>query len=316
MKLLPKFKSFLFFAPAGWGKTSLVFELYRRNHWNFLIISPLKSLELELNKKIQKQEQKQKVKAPSIFIKALTAELVPNFLQSLTQKELNNLLIVFDEIHLWNHWGEKFRYRLWECFYIIANKGLPFLGLTATMHNEYLIQWRKLLEEGGYENRILDIGNGKIEFNPKNEISYWGLSKQRFMRRLTFELDKRERCLVFCQYKTEVYRLEQFLKKIGIETKTCIGGGSLEFMQACEAEGVPKVVISTSVLSHGVNLGSIKKVFILYEIPRWDIYLQMVARGGRAGHGFEVFCFQRGKTSFLKKMKLILYFYVQVKLVE
>lgn len=295
-----KWTSLFLFAPAGSGKTTLIFDLYRRNSWNILIICPLKSLEQELEEKINKLEKRE------VFLKALTAERVSIFLDKLKKNERENLLVVIDEIHLWNYWGDSFRPKLWECFYKVAGEGIAFIGLTATMREEYLLSWTELLGSGGYENKILDLGNGKIRFDPKSVVSYAGLSKDKFQRRILSEADSMKPCLVFCQYKSEVMALTKKFKKLDINAISCLGGESIAFLEEYNKNGA-QIIFCTSVLSHGVNLGKILKVFISYEISDWDIYLQMIARGGRDGQGFEVFNYQKTSTSCWNKLKLIFF---------
>jgi superfamily II DNA or RNA helicase len=54
----------------------------------------------------------------------------------------------------------------------------------------------------------------------------------------------------------------------------------------------PDFIISTTVLSHGVNLPKIEKLFFTYKVENPDLWIQMVARGGRKGEEFQVFALE------------------------
>lgn len=298
---LQKYKAIFLLAPAGWGKTTLVFKLFQKNKLNILFVSPLKALEKEV------EEKAAALAKEDFFFKALTAERVNNFLDTLTRKERNNLLIIFDEIHLWNFWGSRFRYRLWECFYRIANEGLPMLCLSATLRQVYEKEWRDLLKHGGYDFQLLDFGNGKTQNPPSSELSFHGLPRSQFIRRMSYELDKKKSSIIFCKYREEVERLCGSIQKTGLQVRSCVGGESLKFMEACNENGYPQVIVCTSALSHGVNLGNIENVFVTYDVEDWDLYLQMVARGGRKGGGFEVFSHRKKKASLWNKFKIMVF---------
>lgn len=290
-------------APAGSGKTSLIFDFYLRNERNILLILPLKCLEREVTKKIKKQPRR------DVFIEAVTVEKSIRFIENLSPQIRNNLLIVLDEIHLWNFWGNDFRPILWECFYYLAGNQFSILGLTATLRAEYLEQWTELFRLGDYSFELLDYGNGELVNIPSREESYFGLEKSQLRRRICHEIESSRTCLIFCQYRGEVFELERFLSSQieNLFVLTCVGGESDKFTNQVEKLGSPQVIISTSTLSHGVNLGVIERVFLTYEVKEWDIYLQMKARGGRGGEEFHVYCNQIGMSSLYSRLKLKLF---------
>jgi superfamily II DNA or RNA helicase len=55
----------------------------------------------------------------------------------------------------------------------------------------------------------------------------------------------------------------------------------------------PDYIISTTVLSHGVNLPDISKIYFLYVVENLDFWIQMTARGGRRGERYQVFALER-----------------------
>ena len=63
-------------------------------------------------------------------------------------------------------------------------------------------------------------------------------------------------------------------------------------------------ICTTSALSHGVNLGTVRGVFFTYPVKNKDLWFQMVGRGGRRGEDFEFF----GFNSFLGKQNSFLCF--------
>jgi ATP-dependent DNA helicase RecQ len=290
-------------APAGSGKTSLIFDFFQRNERNILVVLPLKCLEREVARKIKKLPIRE------VFIEAVTVEKAIFFIEKLSFKNRSNLLIVLDEVHLWNFWGNDFRPILWECFYYFAGNEFSLLGLTATLKNEYIEQWAELFRIGNYSFEVLDYGNGKLVNIPSREDSYFGLEKSQLRRRICHEIESNKTCLIFCQYREEVFELEKFLsmQMDKLTILTCVGGESNKFADQMENLGSPQVIISTSTLSHGVNLGIIERVFLTYEVYDWDIYLQMKARGGRGGEEFQVFGNQRGLSSLFSRFKLKLF---------
>ena len=267
------------------------------------MILPLKCLEREVTKKIEE------LRSTDYFFKALTAEKSIAFLERLPLHKRKNLLIVLDEIHLWNLWGNDFRPVLWESLYYFGTNQYSILGLTATLKEEYKREWKDLFNFGSYDFEVLDYGNGELSNKPVAEKSYFGLQKSQLRRRICYEIEKNKTCLIFCQYREEVFELERFLlKQLGsISILTCVGGEAKKFIADLESKGAPQIILATSTLSHGVNLGVIERVFLTYEVLHWDIYLQMKARGGRGGEPFEVISYQRDKTGFISKIKLKLF---------
>ena len=56
-------------------------------------------------------------------------------------------------------------------------------------------------------------------------------------------------------------------------------------------------------MSHGVNLPEIKKVFINYEVKNYELWLQMIGRGGRQGSLYEVYSFDQFHLQEGQKIK-------------
>jgi len=89
-----------------------------------------------------------------------------------------------------------------------------------------------------------------------------------------------------------VMKWEKILKAQGQSVWTCVGGEDSLFSLKVQSEKPPKFIVATTVLSHGVNLPNISRIFFLYSVKNLDFWIQMVARGGRRGEKFEVFALE------------------------
>lgn len=282
-----KYTSLMFVAPTGWGKTRLLSELKIRTGWDFLLVSPLKAIEVEFNLKNKN-------------LRAVTAEKLPRYLD---KNDFNGVAVI-DEVHLWTHWGDTFRSLLWEALFCLLNRGVPILFLTATLSDEVKKEFTEILNHGEYSLEVLDFGNFQNSIPPSKEFSFQLLGKKPLTRRLLWELDRGEKVILFCRYRTEVQDWEQFLVRNGFKVLTCVGGESLRFKDRLESEPRFQIIVSTSVLSHGVNIPGISRVFFNYEIEDRDFYIQMKGRAGRFGERYEVFSYQKGESSIWNMAKL------------
>ncbi len=79
-----------------------------------------------------------------------------------------------------------------------------------------------------------------------------------------------------------------FLKSKEKSVLTCVGGESRDFVLQLNQEVQLDFIVATTVVSHGVNLPNIGKVYFTYNVENLDFYLQMLGRGGRSGESFEV----------------------------
>ena len=98
--------------------------------------------------------------------------------------------------------------------------------------------------------------------------------------------------LIFCKYRSEVEKWEKRLFQKGYSVWTCVGGEAGEFSKRAQNENPPNFIIATTVLSHGVNLPQISRIFFLYQVNNLDFWIQMVARGGRRGEAYEVYALE------------------------
>jgi superfamily II DNA helicase RecQ len=157
--------------------------------------------------------------------------------------------------------------------------------LTATFSEEMQIPLR--LMECHFDEMIwVDLGNQRLKNLP---AKYYKVPSKKWLMEFLPTVKKNETNLIFCAYRQEVAKLAQFLEREGYVVWTCLGGEASAFSQKVQTETAPDFIIATSVLSHGVNLPTLKRVIFFYEIKDLNFWIQMVARGGRHGEQFEVF---------------------------
>lgn len=199
-------------------------------------------------------------------------------------------VVIFDEFHLNFYWGDSFRPLMWEVFYeIVENTELTIL-LTATLTSE---MEEEISLFSTHFDRIfwVNCGNQKLRTLPYSYIKFpHKISLLDFL----FKSPRNDGTkLIFCAYKKEVFELTASLKKQGFSVIPCVGGESKFMHQRLEECPFPEFIVATTVLSHGVNLPVIQKIFFLYEVKNLDFWIQMVARGGRRGEKFQVFSLEK-----------------------
>jgi superfamily II DNA or RNA helicase len=99
--------------------------------------------------------------------------------------------------------------------------------------------------------------------------------------------------LIFCRYRQEVMKTTLDLRTRGRVVWSCIGGESAAFSERVRNEAPPEFIVSTTVLSHGVNLPKIVRIIFLDPVNSLDFWIQMVARGGRRGEKFDVYSLEK-----------------------
>ncbi len=318
-KIIYKNNNFtLLLAPPSWGKTSMLIDMYRNFDCHIVFTSPLKALSLEFFNRTKHfkntfcpYSKPEVIKKAEIFTSKsfglfiITVELLSDDVLAYFKSISSKIVFVLDELHLFYYWGDSFRPHLLETWMKIANLGFPILGLTATFSDTLLSRWRRDVLVSMDSSFIIDFGRGKLATLPRLCNYFSPKSKKYIQRRFFWELlrDKNKSILYFCQYREEVSLLTQYCKKINITAIGCRGGEVLEFINQLKENPNPQCIICTSSLSHGVNLPSMDKVFISYEVENKDLFLQMIARGGRNGEDFDVCimdsCFQNKFKNYL-----------------
>ena len=201
-------------------------------------------------------------------------------------KKVKASVIIFDEFHLYYYWGDSFRPLMWEAFYEISLHSSLSIALTATLSE---VMQFEISHFGSNFNSIfwVDYGNQGLKFKPNKYIK--APSKEWLMKQITSESKDDGVKLIFCPFREQVIELEKKLSGIGFDCLSCVGGEGSMMIQKLSINPDPDFIICTTVLSHGVNLPSLKKIYFLYAVNNLDFWIQMIARGGRRGEPYEVF---------------------------
>jgi len=250
----------IFTAPPAAGKTHLITRLIGELEEAPLFISPLRAL---ANECLVKWGETCVVMTPEEWL----------------CKQISSPVVVIDEFHLFFYWGNSFRPKMWEAFYGLVEKAELVIVLTATYECHFQgMTW-------------VDHGNQRLKNKP---VKYVKARSSKWIADYIMNADHSSGVnLIFCGYRTEVQKWEELLKSKGFSAWGCVGGEASAFSLKVQTETPPQFIIATTVLSHGVNLPDISRIFILYEIKNLDFWIQMVARGGRRGEDFEVFALEK-----------------------
>lgn len=223
-------------------------------------------------------------------------------------------IVIFDEFHLFFYWGDTFRPLMWEVFFEISTFASQAYLLTATLSMEMKDE---IIHFQSQFDRILwlDHGNQILKFKP---ASYLKAPDKKWLQNIIETEPKGKSVkLIFCQYREEVLAYEKKLSDLGFECLSCIGGESRYMAGRLKLNNHPDFIISTTVLSHGVNLPDIRKIYFLYPVNNIDFWIQMVARGGRRGEAYEVLALERPhglSWNFFSNYFKLLYISIRAKL--
>lgn len=254
-------------APPASGKTHLIENLIQELNQLPLVISPLRAL---ANECLAKWGASCVVMTPEEWLK----------------KKPQSRVVILDEFHLFFYWGDSFRPAMWEAFFELVQDAELVILLTATLTEEMV----SLIKAYGCQfDRILWVnhGNQVLKNRPARYIKAYSA---KWIHDFILEADHSKGVnLIFCAYRAEVFAWEKRLKDRGFRVWTCVGGEASLFSLKAQVEKPPHFIVATTVLSHGVNLPNISRIFFLYQIRNLDFWIQMVARGGRRGETFEVF---------------------------
>lgn len=300
----------VFLAPPAWGKTTLLLDL--PGPWIF--VSPLRALAEEFAERVKVSGERVRIlrsrsdedwvnfcRNPRGVLVA-TPETLPGRLPANIQKKC---FMVLDEFHLFLHWGETFRPLLREQLYAWANQKIPILGLSATLEESQMAELKQWQDFGFDHITIIDQGNMQFK-NPPTWQSHYGQNFAALRRRLVWESVKADNSgIVFCKTRAQVKHWSEWFARRGLNCLACVGGEVESFRQKLATSERVQWIITTSALSHGVNLPSFKHVFIAYKPESNSLWLQMAARGGRRGESFHLHSMQKG--SLKSQIKLCLF---------
>lgn len=257
-------------APPASGKTHLISSLIQEFHHPLLVISPLRAL---ANECLSKWGSTCVVMTPEEWMK----------------KGKSSRIIILDEFHLYFYWGDSFRPQMWEAFYEMVERAELVIFLTATLTLE-MREEIKMFNCHFDQITWIDHGNQQLKNKPHKYYKAYSINWiEKYLLNLSSPTGV---SLIFCAYRSDVLKWEKLLKSKGHSVWTCVGGEASLFSLKVQSERPPKFIVATTVLSHGVNLPNISRIFFLYPVKNLDFWIQMVARGGRRGEKFEVFALE------------------------
>lgn len=278
-------------SPPASGKTYWISEFQKETRSkDILVISPLRALADECRSKW------------GDLITVMTPE------EWLSKKVMKRIVIV-DEFHLFFYWGDTFRPLMWEMFYEVSTNAQLTVLLTATLSQE-MIQEISLFRCQFDSLSYIDCGNRSLKYPPK---VYLKAPSKIWIKDVIFQEEKASSVkLIFCKYRTEVFQWEKELSEKGFSCVTCVGGESKHMAARLKEVPRPDFIIATTVLSHGVNLPMISKIFFTYKTENIDFWVQMTARGGRKGEEYIVVAMEKPftgiKFNFFRNL-ISLFFY-------
>lgn len=278
-------------APPGWGKTYKLLKAIKCTKQKVIFLFPLRALCDEvylvaLKKKMNvinirafSDYEHLKIKSPNLIL--CTPELYfEKFFDS-------SYIYIFDEFHLFTYWGESFREKMLEVYFEITAHSPATIFLTATLSSAIK---EKLVNDLTYNYEDiyhLNFGNQILKNNPSHYYFY-PKCLYKFLEDDIKYSRKNGVSLIFCQYRFQVNHWCNELDKLGYRTIGCIGGEAALFIEKLSDGREVDFIVATSVVSHGVNLPGLEKLYFLYCVDNLDFYLQMLGRGGRDGKDFEV----------------------------
>ena len=307
----------LLLAPIAAGKTSAILEMgrqmYERGGGVLVYISPLRSLATEFYARCRDtfHDLPMAIHAPKNTLEfnkiskkaSWCSEIIIATFEIFTGPKAQNLIhrsdviFILDEFHLIYYWGFGFRPKLIEGLFELSSAQGLVIGLTATFDQLLHEEWQQTALLGFEKVDLLNYGNHHFRFSPDRITVFPAIPAGRKMLEAAIWWkisQKHQRCLIFCRFREEVFRRVKLLRKMGFEVLGMVGGQANEFGEALalavnQNSAGPQILVATTALGHGVNLPAIQNIFITYEVEAYDIWFQMVGRGGRDGRGFSVY---------------------------
>ena len=277
----------LIYAPPGFGKTTGLMEVFEKTSLSLVFLSPLRAIAEEVLERALARGHCVQWGGKSAPDKKT---FIASTFESFSSREFNadHFLFVIDEFHLIYYWGDDFRPRLFETYYCLAAMGATLLALSATIMPSLFERVKQDALIAFDQFYYYDLGGGTLLYKPKYELNMKLFSRAEQLKLLSLYLKfSGKRALVFCSRRQDVLKVRARLREEGLLCAHCLGGGVQDFLADTRRQE-PQVIVATSVLSHGVNLGAIRLVCFLDPVENNDFYLQMLARGGRDGGGFIV----------------------------
>jgi ATP-dependent DNA helicase RecQ len=307
-------------APMASGKTHFILSLIKENRGQWIYFSPLKALAKEIEAKMANTFPTylyQKSDHPTIlrsFIKKTS------FLMIITEHQWSSHLknelqfyqikptCIWDEFHLLYLWGDEFRPKLWDIFYEWAQWNILIIGLTATLSSTFFQEQWPRLGLGLSLCHLSMQNNFSFRYPPQDGFMWPKWSRPFFRSYLFWELFWIKKTihqgsiLLFVRTRNEVFQYVSFFTQRGVSVLGCVGGETEYFQKELDSlqqkNSLPHLIVSTTCLSHGVNLPSIRLVAILYQETQKELFFQMLGRGGRQGEHYTIHLFKGDQNHF------------------
>ena len=285
-------QAIILMAPPGWGKTYKLLQAIKKSQRKCLFVFPLRALcdEVYINASRAKINVCNIRRAKDFeYLSEMDFQLVVSTPECLKADVIEALaqdhVFILDESHLIKLWGETFRPKLVDFLELMQTYAPPTLLLSATMAKDNLAYMEAKLRYHYKDIYHIDLGNLSLKNIPSKVYVYPSQKKNWLIADIIASIDG-EVSLIFCQYRKEVKKLDAYFRSLGLRVLSCVGGEAQKFIQELNTSEKPDIIISTSVLGHGVNLPSVKRVYFLYRVKGVEFYLQMLGRGGRNGSSF------------------------------
>lgn len=275
-------------SPPASGKTYWIQSLQAIWDERLLVISPLRAL---ANECIEKNGHTTDFMTPEEWM----------------GKKVQRRVVIIDEFHLFFYWGDTFRPVMWEAFFEISQMADLIILLTATLSLEMREEMRAFSLHFD-EIHWIDRGNQTLKYLPVRYIR--AFSKMWLLEEIKRSKKNGTVKLIFCKFRNEVYELEKELTSLGFECLSCVGGEAGEMAAKLKIHPHPDFIICTTVLSHGVNLPEIQKIFFTYPLRNIDFWIQMVARGGRRGEKYQVYALEKPYDVKYSRIKNLLFLFL------
>lgn len=294
--------SAIIIAPTGWGKTSLVFDLCKRD--KVVFISPLRIIAEEVYDRAKKTLNTFYLKNSEdvlAFCRSKRGLLVTTVEKVLQFQELlygRELLFVLDEFHLFWLW-QSFRPSLEEILMGVCSHSERLMALSATFGPE-LIERAGGYFHGHYiKQHVIDLSKSQPSKKVLRDRCTFYLSKKRFLKMASFIIQRDGiNSLYFVRSRKEVDFVGEYFRRQGLNVLTCKGGQVGQFYEELTKACSPFVIVSTSALSHGANLPVLRNVFISYSVSASEMFYQMKGRGGRDNKGFSFYHRNQGQIEW------------------
>lgn len=281
-------------APPGWGKTYKLLEAISKLSRKVVFVFPLRALCDEVftsaesfginSCNCRSTQDFREIDWEYITLVTTTPECIDIDFEVSSKV---SPVLVLDECHLIYYWGETFREKMFEIYHTLLATGSPLILLSATI-NEPILEKFKFDLGFNYSDIIhVNIGNRELKNYPHRIYYYPKIFRKHLYTDLFFAKSSGTK-LVFCKYRQEVFELTKELEKRGCSVLSCVGGEAKRFMYKLQKIQALDFIVATNVVSHGVNLPQIAKIYFTYRVDNLDFYLQMIGRGGRDGSDFEI----------------------------